>query len=116
MPGKKGFTSRAQLGACYNSSDKRWRRSCDRMLKETPDIHCLPFRKGQKSARKSPKKSPRKGKKSQNKKSPRKEKKPAKCRKGLPKATRSALKTGPRGGKYYVIKQGKYETKVYVKR
>uniref|UniRef100_A0A6C0M1I9 Uncharacterized protein n=1 Tax=viral metagenome TaxID=1070528 RepID=A0A6C0M1I9_9ZZZZ len=80
------FVSKAQLRACYAKHNKGW--NCDEWLAETKNVSCLPERKGMK---------PR-----------------AKCSRG--KVTKSRLKTGPRGGKYYEIRQGSSVTNVYVKR
>lgn len=82
------FVSKAQMRTCYARRSKKW--DCDKWLDETKDVKCLPERKGSK-----PK---------------------AKCIRSRAKVSKSRLKTGPRGGKYYEIKQGKTVVKVYVRR
>ena len=38
------FRSKSQIGACYKRGDRRW--DCDKWLKETPSVCCLPYKKG----------------------------------------------------------------------
>jgi hypothetical protein len=76
------FRSKAQLRTCYGTHPKGW--DCDKWLHETKNPDCLPERVGG-----SPKRS---------------------CRRSRSPTRRSPLRTGPRGGKYYLIGQ----TKVYV--
>jgi hypothetical protein len=85
------FKSISQMQVCYNKKDPRW--SCDNWLKETEDsLCCLPHKKG-----------------------------PMKCRnKKSGERVVGPIKTGPRGGKFFIIsektKNGKdCQVKVYVK-
>lgn len=38
------FKSKSQLQACYKRNDVRW--DCDKWLKHTPSVCCLPYKKG----------------------------------------------------------------------
>lgn len=85
------FTSRSQYNTCLAKKDKRW--DCDRWLKETPSLCCLPYRQG--GTVKS------------------------RCMKNGERII-GKIQTGPRGGKYFIIterdKKGVVCTvKVYIK-
>lgn len=92
------FKSKAQLRTCYGTAgfgSSEGVRLCDRWLKETQlSVECLPEKSGE----------------------------PVKCRRlRRGERVRSALKTGPRGGRYFIIREkntsGKTVTvKVYVPR
>lgn len=86
------FTSKSQLTTCYKKNDPRW--NCDEFLKKTPSVSCLPYKKGGKT--------------------------PSRCiRQG--ERIVGKVKTGPRGGKYFEIKEKDNRgnvvvTKVYTKK
>ena len=83
------FKSASQLRTCYSLRPKGW--DCDKWLKETLDIGCLPERKG-----KPRKRACRPQRKHEKIKGP--------------------VQVGPRGGKFFIIKQGGDEIKIYIKR
>ncbi len=76
------FKSKAQLATCYsrNGKTKKGKKgwNCDKWLKETPSICCLPDKTGQPVK----KRCPRKGEKIKGK-----------------------VQTGPRGGRFFVIRE-----------
>ena len=85
------FKSRAQLRACYKTRGFGHKVDCDEWLSKTESIECLPEKVA-----------------------------PLKCRrKRKNEIIKGKVKTGPRGGKYFVIQEvgprGKvYEMKVYI--
>lgn len=70
------FVSKSQLRTCYGKNKKDW--DCDEFLNETKSICSLPEKKG----RKVRSRAKRKGEKIKGK-----------------------VKTGPRGGRYFIIKE-----------
>ncbi len=87
------FKSKSQLRTCYarkhSHPSSTW--NCDEWLRKTPDIGCLPEKKG-----KRPKRACRNQRKDEK--------------------IIGKIMTGPRGGKYFIIRQGEDEIKVYVKK
>jgi len=88
------FVSKSQMRTCYGKGDPRW--DCDKFLKETKQLCCLPERKG----------GPR----------------PTTCRtKRKGEVVKGKVMTGPRGGRYFMVKEkdskGKIcEVKVYLRK
>lgn len=87
------FKSKRQLRTCYGTQaqrNSRW--NCDRWLKETPSVCCLPERKGGKVKSRCMRKGER---------------------------VKGPIQTGPRGGRFFVITEkdsrGKVcDIKVYI--
>jgi len=74
------FQSKSQIQTCYSRKPKGW--NCDEWLIKTPDICNLPYKK---SKSKNPPTKSRKIKKGE--------------------IIKGKIQTGPRGGKYFIIKQ-----------
>jgi hypothetical protein len=70
------FKSRSQLRTCYGKRDPRW--NCDKWLKETPSVCCLPEKKGRRIKHRCLRSGER---------------------------IKSIVQTGPRGGKFFTIKE-----------
>jgi len=70
------FKSRSQLQTCYKRNDPKWK--CDEFLKKTPSVCCLPYKKGSHVKSRCMKSGER---------------------------IKSPIFTGPRGGKYFEIKE-----------
>ena len=68
------FRSKSQLAACYKRNDKKW--NCDKWLKETPSVCCLPYKKGGTIKTRCLRKGER---------------------------VKGKIVTGPRGGRYFTI-------------
>ena len=81
------FKSRSQLRTCFSLKPKGW--DCDKWLDETKDIGCLPEKKGMKTKR-----SCRIQRKDEKIVGP--------------------IQTGKRGGRFFIIRQGLDEIKVYI--
>lgn len=85
------FLSKSQLRVCFNRHDPRW--NCQEWLDKTDSVCCLPEKKGYR----------------------------AKCRPQKKREKiKGPIKYGPRGGKFFTIKEkdekGKWcEVKVYIK-
>ena len=102
------FKSKSQLRTCYVRSTafgdsrkfttlkgRNW--NCDKWLQETPDIGCLPERNDEVGA-------------------PHKELPSKKCRlQRKDEKIKGNIMIGPRGGKFFIIKQGSDQIKVYVR-
>lgn len=84
------FRSKAQLRTCYGGGIKKMnKKDCDKWLKETKSVCCLPERVGLPSSTRCQRKEER---------------------------VKGKVKTGPRGGKYFEIKEGDCKVKVYLKK
>lgn len=86
------FTSKAQLQTCYKKNDPRW--NCDEFLKKTPSVCCLPNKKGGHIH--------------------------SRCMKNGERIKGSVI-VGPKGGKYFELKEKDKSgvvcvVKVYIKR
>lgn len=84
------YKSKSQLSTCYGGRMKGV--NCDKWLRETPSVCCLPYRKGGETK--------------------------SRCLK-VGERVKSKVKIGPRGGRYFTIKEkdskGKIcEVKVYL--
>lgn len=84
------FRSKAQLRTCYAGRLPGFStQKCDEWLKETPSVCCLPERVGMETK--------------------------TRCQRNGEKV-KGKVKTGPRGGRYFEIKEGNCVVKVYLKK
>ncbi len=85
------FQSKSQLRTCYSKHSKKW--NCDKWLKETPSLCDLPEFTPPKSTKSIKPKT-------------------RTLRQG--EIVKGKIQTGPRGGRFFLLTQGKCVMKVYL--